>query len=81
MNVFKQEIVNVQASSVLVKSTKGNIYPVIVSDQVRLSGRTPKIGDTGVIHRVNGKYYLFEVIPKNKLEIGDEPLWGIGYEY
>lgn len=61
MNEFRQEIVNVQSSTVQVKSAKGNIYPIVIADRVRLSGKTVKKGDIGVVHRVNGKYYLYDV--------------------
>ena len=86
MNEFKQEIVNVQSSIVLVKSRKGNIYPTIVSDQVRLSskGKNMKVGDTGVVHRVNGKYYLYDVIPKQDETtsyLAEVPLEDLGYDY
>lgn len=84
MNEFKQVIVNVQGSTALVKSTKGNIYPVVVSDQVRLGNKSPKKGDTGVIHRVNGRYYLFDVIPKpdeTKSHLAKVPLEDMGYDY
>ena len=84
MNEFKQVIVNVQASTVLVKSAKGNIYPVIVSDKVRLSGKTIKKGDTGVVHRTNGKYYLYDVIPKQDETdsyLSNVPMEELGYEY
>ena len=64
MNEFKQVIVNVQQSSVQVKSAKGNIYPVVIADRVRLSGKKINVGDIGVVHRVNGRYYLYDVIPK-----------------
>jgi hypothetical protein len=84
MNEFKQQIVNVQASTVLVKSSKGTIYPVVVSDRVRLSGKTINKGDTGVIHRTNGRYYLYDVIPKQDETdsyLSDVPLGDLGYDY
>lgn len=84
MREFNQLIVNVQASIVLVKSKKGNIYPVIVSDQVRLSGKKVNVGDTGVVHRVNGKYYLYDVIPKQDETdsyLSKTPLEELGYDY
>lgn len=61
MNEFKQVIVNVQQSTVQVQSASGNIYPVVISDIVRLSGKTIKVGDIGIVHRVNGRYYLYDV--------------------
>ena len=64
MNEFKQVIVNVQQSTAMVKSTSGNVYPVVISDRLRLSGKKINEGDTGVVHRVNGRYYLYDVIPK-----------------
>ena len=36
MNEFKQVIVNVQQSTALVESAKGNIYPVTIADRIRL---------------------------------------------
>lgn len=62
MTVFKQVIVNVQQSSVQVKSAKGNIYPIVIADRVRLNKNiTPEIGDIAIVHRVNGRYYLYDV--------------------
>ena len=62
MNVFKQVIVNVQQSTAQVKSAKGNIYPVIIADRIRLNKNiTLEVGDIAIIHRVNGKYYLYDV--------------------
>ena len=84
VNEFKQEIVNVQESSALVKSAKGNIYPVEIADRIRLSDRTPKIGDMAIVHRVNGKYYLYDFIPKQDETdsyLADVPLEDLGYDY
>lgn len=84
MNVFKQIIKNVQASTCLVESKKGNIYPAVIADRVRLSGRIPKEGDIGIIHRVNGKYYLYDFEPRQdetKSLISDVPLEELGYDY
>lgn len=64
MNEFRQVIVNVQDSTAMVESSKGNRYPVIISDKLRLSDKSINVGDTGIVHRVNGKYYLYDVIPK-----------------
>ena len=60
MSVFKQRIVNVQDSSVQVQSASGNIYPIVIADRIRLSDRTPEVGDTAIVHRVNGRYYLYD---------------------
>ena len=64
MNEFKQIIRNVQGSTALVESAKGNVYPVVIADKVRLSGKKINVGDIGIIHRVNGRYYLYDVEPK-----------------
>ena len=84
MNEFKQVIVNVQSSTVQVKSNRGNIYPVVISDQVRLSGKPIKKNDIGIIHRVNGRYYLYDVIPKvdeTDSYLANVDLGDLGYEY
>ena len=64
MNEFKQKIVNVQQSTVQVQSASGNIYPIVIADRVRFSGKPINAGDTAIVHRVNGRYYLYDVIPK-----------------
>jgi len=77
MNEFKQVIVNVQQSTVLVKSAQGNIYPVVISDRVRLSENKPKKGDIGIVHRINGRYYLYDVEKKQdetKSYLADVPI-------
>ena len=84
MNKFKQVIVNVQQSSVQVKSASGNIYPVVTADRIRLSDRTPKKDDIGIVHRVNGKYYLydFESRPdETESYLADVPLEELGHDY
>lgn len=84
MNEFKQRIVNVQQSTVQVQSASGNIYPVVIADRIRLSGRTPQKNDIGIVHRVNGKYYLydFERRPdETDSYLADVPLEEFGYDY
>ena len=84
MNIFHQEIVNVQQSTAQVKSAKGNIYPVVIADRLRLSRKPINIGDTGVIHRVNGRYYLYDVIPKvdeTKSYLAEVPLTDLIGDY
>ena len=83
MNVFKQKIRNVQGSLALVESRKGNVYPVVIADRVRLSGRVPKVNDTAIIHRVSGRYYLYDFEPKTeeKDSLEDVPLEELGYDY
>lgn len=84
MNEFKQLIRNVQSSTCLVESKKGNVYPVVIADRVRLSGKLPKVGDIGIVHRVNGKYYLYDFEPKKSEEkdlLEDVPLEELGYDY
>lgn len=84
MNEFKQTIVSVQNSTVLVKSAKGNIYPVVIADKVRLSGKTINNGDIGVIHRVNGKYYLYDVekkVDETSSYLANVPMEELGYDY
>ena len=84
MSVFKQVIKNVQQSTALVESGKGNIYPVVIADRIRLSDRTPEVGDIGIVHRVNGKYYLydFESRPdETESYLADVPLEELGHDY
>lgn len=64
MKEFKQRIVTVQQSTVQVQSASGNIYPVTIADRIRLSDRTPEVGDTAIVHRVNGRYYLYDFVKK-----------------
>lgn len=83
MNTFKQLVVNVQGSTALVKSKKGNIYPVIISDYVRLQ-KSLNVGDTAIVRRINGKYYLIDVQKKHdetESYLADVPLEELGYEY
>ena len=80
---FQQIVKFVQGSSALVQSKKGNIYPVIVSDFVRLN-RTLKVGDIALVRRINGKYYLIDIVEKEKPseEPSEEPkLTDWGYDY
>ena len=84
MNEFKQIIRNVQGSTALVESAKGTVYPVTIADRIRLSKRTPDVGDTGIVHRVNGKYYLYDFIPKvdeTDSALASVPLEELGYDY
>ena len=84
MSVFKQVIKNVQQSTALVESSKGNIYPVVIADRIRLSNRTPEVGDIGIVHRVNGKYYLydFEKRPdETDSYLAEVDLLDMGYDY
>jgi len=80
---FKQIVKNVQGSVALVESAKGNIYPVVISDYVRLK-KTVKVGDTGIVRRTNGKYYLIDVEPKideTDSYLAEVPLEELGYDY
>ena len=79
---FKQIIRNVQASTALVESRKGNVYPVIISDYVRLK-KSVNVGDTGIVRRINGKYYLIDVEPKEEESsyLEEVPLEDLGYDY
>jgi hypothetical protein len=84
MNKFKQVIKNVQDSTALVESKKGNIYPVVIADRIRLSDKKPKVGDIGIVYRVNGKYYLYDFIPKPDETdscLSKVPLEDLGYDY
>ena len=81
---FKQVIKNVQQSTALVESSKGNIYPVVIADRIRLSNRTPKVGDIAIIHRVNAKYYLYDFKPKQDetdSRLAEVDLMDMGYDY
>jgi hypothetical protein len=78
MNVFKQVIKNVQQSTALVESSKGNIYPVVIADRIRLSDRKPEVGDIAIIHRVNGRYYLYDF--EKRVDETDSYLADVPYE-
>ena len=80
---FKQIIRNVQGSTALVESKKGNTYPVIVSDYVRMKKQI-KVGDWGIIRRTNGKFYMIDVAPRkdNRLDyLSKTPETELGYNY
>lgn len=80
---FKQLIRNVQGSTALVESKKGNVYPVVISDYVRLK-KTINVGDIGIVRRTNGKYYLIDVEQKEdetESYLADVPLEDLGYNY
>lgn len=80
---FKQLVRNVQGSTALVESKKGNVYPVIISDYVRLK-KEIAVGDTAIVNRLNGTYYLIDVEPKvDETEscLAEVPLDEIGYDY
>lgn len=84
MNIFTQVIKNVQQSTALVESSKGNIYPVVIADRIRLSDKQPKVGDIAIIHRVNGKYYLYDFKPKQDetdSRLAEVDLMDMGYDY
>ena len=84
MNTFKQVIVNVQDATAQVESISGNIYPVIIADRVRLSGEMPKVNDIGIIHRVNGRYYLYDFESRQDETdsyLSEVPLTEMGYDY
>ena len=82
---FEQTIKHVQGSSALVESRKGNIYPVIVSDFVRIKKfRELQVGAIGLVKRVNGKFYLVDVKPKEPTKpsyMEEIPLEELGYDY
>lgn len=80
---FRQLIKNVQGSTALVESKKGNIYPVIISDYVRLK-KAINVGDTAIVRRTNGKYYMIDVEPKEDETdsyLAEVPLEEFGYNY
>lgn len=79
---FRQLVRNVQGSTALVESKKGNVYPVIVSDYVRLK-KEVHVGDTAWVRRINGKYYMVDVekkvpvedrVPQDDFDMADN--WG-----
>lgn len=81
---FKQVIKNVQESTALVESSKGNIYPVVIADRIRLSDKKPEVGDIGIIHRVNGRYYLYDFKPRpdeTDSLLAEVDLMDMGYDY
>ena len=80
---FKQIIRNVQGSTALVESKKGNIYPVVISDFVRMKKQI-KVGDWGIIRRTNGKFYMVDVEKRkdNRLDyLSETPETELGYNY
>ena len=84
MNVFKQVIKNVQYDTALVESRKGNIYPVTIADRVRYGEEMPRVNDIGIIHRVNGKYYLYDFekrVDESESSFAEVPLDELGYDY
>ena len=79
---FQQIIKNVQGSTALVQSRKGNIYPVIISDFVRIKkSQFLKVGAIGIVKRINGKYYLIDVKSSNYEENTHIPTEDMGYDY
>ena len=80
---FKQLIRNVQNSTALVQSKKGNVYPVVISDYVRIK-KEINVGDTAIVNRVNGTYYLIDVEPmvdETDSSLAEVPLDELGYNY
>ena len=80
---FKQIVRNVQNSTALVESKKGNVYPVVISDYVRMK-KEINVGDTAIVNRVNGTYYLIDVEPKvdeTDSYLVEVPLDEMGYSY
>jgi len=67
---FKQLIRNVQGSTALVESKKGNIYPVVISDYVRIK-KEIHVNDYGLIRRINGRYYMVDVEKREPVEQDD----------
>ena len=67
---FKQIIKNVQGSTALVQSKKGNIYPVIVSDYVRIK-KEIHVNDFALVRRINGKYYMVDVEKREPIQQDD----------
>ena len=71
-----------QGSTALVQSRKGNIYPVIVSDFVRIKKfRQLKVGAIGIVTRVNGRYYLTDVKTSKNDDYTKIPPEDMGYDY
>ena len=80
---FRQIVKNVQGSTALVESKKGNIYPVIISDYVRIK-KSLKVGDTALVRRINGRYYLVDVEEKPKRTetyTSEIPIKELGYDW
>lgn len=69
---FKQDIISVNDTHVIVESPRGNRYPVIISDHARANPlfETVEYGDKAIVHRVHGEYYLYD-IQKNILRKDD----------
>ena len=67
MKPIRQEIVNVNGSTVQVKSSKGNIYPIVISDFVRIKKPAlVKAGNIGIVNKTpNGNWYLIDVEKKH----------------
>ena len=80
---FRQTVKNVQGSTALVESRKGNIYPVVISDYVRIK-KTINVGDIALVRNINGRYYLVDVEQKKEdtTSYTDEiPIEEMGYEW
>ena len=80
---FKQTIKNVQGSTALVESKKGNIYPVIISDYARIhKAKYLKVGSIALVRRINGKYYLIDAEFKEEdYHLSNIDLKDLGYDY
>ena len=79
---FQQIIKDVYGSTALVQSRKGNIYPVIVSDYVRLKKtHLLKVGAIGIVTRLNGRYYLTDIKESNNHDYTSIPPEQMGYDY
>ena len=79
---FQQLVRNVQGSTALVESKKGNVYPVIISDYVRLK-KDLKVGDIALVRRTNGKYYLIDIVERDDTPsyLEEVKLTDMGYDY
>ena len=72
---FKQRILGWRDNKrLLVESQTGTIYPVIVSDHARKNPLfdTVEEGDMAIVHRVNGKFYIYDIQKNIQNDLGYE---------
>lgn len=80
---FNQLIKNVQGDTALVESKSGNIYPVMISDYVKMK-KTINVGDIAKVIKTNGRYIMVDVEHKpdeTKSFLSKIPMEELGYDY
>lgn len=68
---FEQKITGVQKDKVWVVSSKGNEYPVMLSDRVRMT-MSVEVDDVAVIKRFKNGWLVFDVIKKEEESVLSE---------